>query len=213
MPKSGGVYRLYCVVRNGAAGGRGKSADQGRRPGVAPQAGRGPAARWCSWAATQRETLYPLRLDGQREGDPHGCRLYRIPRRQDLHEVHLRRPGWLGRRSLAGPGERLGADPGGYDLSQPGNWVLGPRPGGGERSSGRQLGTATKYHDSPEAQRDLTLTSKWQQYTFDLGEKDLSRIKSGFLWSLAGQGKPVTFYLDNPIQIAAASSRDRGRVG
>jgi hypothetical protein len=41
-------------------------------------------------------------------------------------------------------------------------------------------------------------TSKeWKQYTIDLNERDLGRIKSGFFWSLAGQGKPLTFYLDD----------------
>jgi hypothetical protein len=31
----------------------------------------------------------------------------------------------------------------------------------------------------------------------DLEGKDLTRIKTGFVWTLAGQGAPVVFYLDD----------------
>jgi hypothetical protein len=42
-----------------------------------------------------------------------------------------------------------------------------------------------------------TLTTDWKQYTIDLTGKNLTRIKTGFGWSLAGQGHPLTFYLDD----------------
>lgn len=41
------------------------------------------------------------------------------------------------------------------------------------------------------------LTREWKQYTIDLQGKDLTRIKSGFGWTLASKGEPVTFYLDD----------------
>ena len=44
---------------------------------------------------------------------------------------------------------------------------------------------------------DTKLTKKWKKYSISLNGKDLSRIKTGFGWSLAGQGNPVTFYLDD----------------
>ena len=43
----------------------------------------------------------------------------------------------------------------------------------------------------------MALTREWAQYSIDLTGKDLSRIKTGFGWTLAGQGKPLTFYLDD----------------
>jgi hypothetical protein len=43
----------------------------------------------------------------------------------------------------------------------------------------------------------VRLTTKWQKLRLPLDGRDLTRIKTGFGWSLAGQGKPVTFYLDD----------------
>jgi hypothetical protein len=43
----------------------------------------------------------------------------------------------------------------------------------------------------------VTLTREWKEYTIDLRGKDLTRIKSGFGSSLAGQGRPVIIYLDD----------------
>lgn len=44
---------------------------------------------------------------------------------------------------------------------------------------------------------DTKLTKEWKKYSMPLNGKNLSRIKTGFGWSLAGQGSPVTFYLDD----------------
>lgn len=51
----------------------------------------------------------------------------------------------------------------------------------------------------PDAHGPLPLTStkSWKPYTLDLKGLDLSRIKTGFCWTLAATGKPVTFYLDD----------------
>jgi hypothetical protein len=41
----------------------------------------------------------------------------------------------------------------------------------------------------------------WQHPANDWGDLpggyDLSRVKTPFVWSLAGRGRPVTFYLDD----------------
>ena len=57
------------------------------------------------------------------------------------------------------------------------------------------LGKDKKFHDSSKAEISVELTDEWVEYTIKC-EGDLSHIKSGFYWSLAGQGKPVEFYLD-----------------
>lgn len=44
---------------------------------------------------------------------------------------------------------------------------------------------------------NLKLTSEWKKYQISLKDMDLRQIKTGFGWSLAGQGKPVTFYMDD----------------
>ena len=43
----------------------------------------------------------------------------------------------------------------------------------------------------------VKLTKEWNKLTIPLRGLDLRQIKTGFGWSLAGQGKPVTFYLDD----------------
>jgi hypothetical protein len=54
------------------------------------------------------------------------------------------------------------------------------------------------YRDSAKAElKAVRLTTAWQKLRIPLDGRDLSRIKTGFGWSLAGQGKPVTFYLDD----------------
>lgn len=44
---------------------------------------------------------------------------------------------------------------------------------------------------------NVKLSDKWKKYTIDLKGKDLSRIKTPFVWSLGSPGFPVTFYLDD----------------
>ena len=54
------------------------------------------------------------------------------------------------------------------------------------------------YRDTAKGElKDVKLTKEWQKLRFPLKNRDLRRIKTGFGWSLAGQAKPVTFYLDD----------------
>jgi hypothetical protein len=55
-----------------------------------------------------------------------------------------------------------------------------------------------KYRDSAKGElKSVRLTTDWQKFRIPLGGRDLSRIKTGFGWSLAGQGQPVIFYIDD----------------
>jgi hypothetical protein len=54
------------------------------------------------------------------------------------------------------------------------------------------------YSDTAHAElTGVILTAEWQKLSIPLAGQDLSRIKTGFGWSLSGQDKPVTFYLDD----------------
>jgi hypothetical protein len=53
------------------------------------------------------------------------------------------------------------------------------------------------YSDTASGELEVVLTKEWTRYSIDLTGKNLERIKTGFGWTLAGQGKPVTFYLDD----------------
>ena len=48
-------------------------------------------------------------------------------------------------------------------------------------------------------EKEFTLTAQWKEYEFDLQGADLTRIKTPFFWSAAGQGKPLKFFLDDIV--------------
>jgi hypothetical protein len=77
-------------------------------------------------------------------------------------------------------------------------WARGDK--GGEIVSFKfgVLGSDKRYCDSAMGGLEaVVLTRNWKQYSIDLANKDLSCIKTGFAWSLTGQGRPVVFYLDD----------------
>ncbi|HEY3415209.1 MAG TPA: glycoside hydrolase family 2 TIM barrel-domain containing protein [Armatimonadota bacterium] len=59
------------------------------------------------------------------------------------------------------------------------------------------IGADSKYPDTAQAKLETKLTTAWQQFSMDLTGKDLTRVKTGFAFTVAGQGRPVTFYLDD----------------
>lgn len=60
-----------------------------------------------------------------------------------------------------------------------------------------------QYRDTAKGElNNVKLTKEWKRYSFPLKGKDLGRIKTGFGWSLAAQGRPVTFYLDDIRYVA-----------
>jgi len=99
------------------------------------------------------------------------------------------------------PADDWGDQAGGYNLTGARKltfWARGEKGGETVNFKFGVLGTDKKYSDSDSGQSgDLKLTQVWTKYTIDLNGKDLSHIKTGFVWTLAGQGQPVTFYLDD----------------
>lgn len=99
------------------------------------------------------------------------------------------------------PPNDWGDRPGGWNLTGAKRltfWARGER--GGEVASFQfgLLGADKRYRDtSGGSLPNVKLTREWRQYSIDLAGKDLSRIKTGFAWTVAAQGAPVTFYLDD----------------
>jgi len=90
---------------------------------------------------------------------------------------------------------------GGYDLSGAKKlsfWARGEL--GGETVS-FEFGTLArpkKFFDTGKGKLEkVALTRDWQRYEIDVSAQDLTRIKTGFVWTLASPGRPVTFYLDD----------------
>ncbi len=98
------------------------------------------------------------------------------------------------------PVNNWGTKPGGYDLSVAKTltfWARGDKGGEVVSFAFGLLGPDKAFPDSGTGKLDVTLTKDWAQYTIPLAGKDLSRIQTGFAWSLASPGHAVTFYLDD----------------
>jgi hypothetical protein len=96
---------------------------------------------------------------------------------------------------------------GGYNLSGAKAlefWARGEKGGEVVNFGFGVLGADKKYRDSGSAElKEARLTDEWRKYRIELGDDvDLRRIKTGFYWTVAGQGKPVTFYLDDIRYVA-----------
>ncbi len=86
-------------------------------------------------------------------------------------------------------------------------WARGQRGGEVVNFGFGLLGADKAYPDTTRGElTNLQLTDQWQRYEIVIPQgADLRRIKTGFYWTLAGQGQPVTFYLDD-IAFRAQSS-------
>ena len=116
-----------------------------------------------------------------------------------LKATYSRDAGWGG-VVWQHPENDWGEKPGGFDLGGAKRltfWARGAQGGEVVKFGFGILGADKPYHDSAKGEKQLTLTREWTEYGFDLAGLDLSRIKTGFMWVVGGQGKPVVFYLDD----------------
>ena len=96
------------------------------------------------------------------------------------------------------PANDWGDLPGGHDLTGAKKltfWAKGKSGGEQIKFGFGLLGQDKKFSDSGKGEIEVELTTEWVEYAIECAG-DLSQIKSGFYWSLAGQGKPVEFFLD-----------------
>ncbi|OQW96409.1 MAG: hypothetical protein BWK77_04860, partial [Verrucomicrobia bacterium A1] len=100
------------------------------------------------------------------------------------------------------PGNNWGDFSGGFDLSNATKltfWAKGES--GGERVEfmvGMEQGQGAVSRDSLKASSGVVkLRKEWKKYTLSLEKMDRSRLITGFLCRIEGQGKPVVFFLDD----------------
>ena len=90
--------------------------------------------------------------------------------------------------------------PGGANLSQATElefWARGKNGGEKVNFVFGLLDGDQPYRDTAKGElKDIVLTKDWNRYSIPLRGLDLRQIKTGFGWSLAGQGQAVTFFLD-----------------
>lgn len=101
------------------------------------------------------------------------------------------------------PANDWGEQPGGWDLTGAKKlsfWARGAAGGEKVKFEAGILGGDAKFPDSAKIEvGEFVLTTEWKQYEVDLTGKNLSCIKTGFMWVVGGQGAPITFYLDQIV--------------
>ena len=90
---------------------------------------------------------------------------------------------------------------GGYDLTGAKKltfWARGEKGGEAVAFEFGTLAKPKKFFDTGKGKLEkVALTKDWQHYEIDVSAQDLTRIKTGFVWTLASPGAPVTFFLDD----------------
>lgn len=99
------------------------------------------------------------------------------------------------------PANDWGDAPGGFNITGAKSvsfWARGARGGEVVSFAAGLIDAEKHYPDTAKSKLpDVKLTTEWKRYSIDLTNHDLTRLISGFLWTLGGQGQPVTFYLDD----------------
>lgn len=198
MP-GGGVYRLYVTAHDGAGGAA--AANVPLKVEGEPVAARAklPLAVYADGAAPPwvpsgwMGGTDALQLDPGSTVAPHSG--------PTCLEVHYDAPGmWVG-VAWQHPANDWGDKPGGYDLTGAKRLVFWARgEEGGERLDFAVglLGGDRKYPDTAKVEKKgVKLEREWKRYSLDLGGRDLTRVKTPFVWTLAGRGRPVRFWLDD----------------
>jgi len=108
--------------------------------------------------------------------------------------------GWVG-VVWQHPANDWGDRPGGLDLTGAKRltlWARGAEGGEIVDFGIGLLGRGKLYPDTVrEVLKGVALTREWQRYTIELKGRNLTQVKSPFFWRLEGQGRPITFYLDD----------------
>jgi hypothetical protein len=198
MP-GGGIYRLYMFATDGS--GAGATATVPIMVDGPPQPARikfpvavyadGMSQPWApsGWMGDHGS----LTMNAEAEENPHSG--------ETCLEFRYDNPGmWVG-VAWQDPANDWGDQPGGFDLTGAKKLVFWARGAeGGEKLDFAVglIGSDKEYPDTLKAERKgVKLKKEWKQYTIDLDGEDLTRVKTPFVWSLGGRGRPVTFYLDD----------------
>lgn len=100
------------------------------------------------------------------------------------------------------PANDWGDAPGGKNLTGATKlsfWARGAAGGEKVKFGFGLIGADKAHHDTGKKETEVVLTADWKEYTIDLAGVDLSRIKTGFMWVLGGQGAAVNFFLDDVV--------------
>lgn len=198
----GGKYRLYAYVFDGHGNAAYANAAV-RGPGPEPAFEAPVAALPCRiYGDGVQPRWYPSGYMGStgnikmNEGcteNPHEGRV--------CIRVDYTRPDNWGGVMWQDPPNDWGNKAGGVNLSGAATlvfWARGAQGGEKVSFSCGGLGADLRYHDTFKAElKDVELKTTWTRYRIPLDGKDLSTVKTAFCWVVGGNGRPITFYLDD----------------
>ncbi|MBU2503057.1 hypothetical protein KJ682_17125 [bacterium] len=195
----GGIYRLYMTAHDGNGGAAAASVPikvDGEPGGVRVKLpvhvyGDGKERPWVSsgWMGGWDALTLDLESTESPRSGPTCLR------------VDYDAPGmWVG-VAWQHPANDWGDLPGGFDLTGAREltfWARGAEGGETIDFSVGLLGSDREYPDTVKAElKGVKLKTDWQRYRIDLEGKDLTRVKTAFVWTMGGRGRPVTFFLDD----------------
>jgi len=109
-------------------------------------------------------------------------------------------PNWAG-VAWQSPANDWGDKPGGYNLTGATKltfWAKGEMGGEVINFGVGLLASDKKYFDSTKAElKNVKLKTKWKKYTINLKNRDLTKLKTPFVFTLLGSNHTTIFYLDD----------------
>ena len=203
FPNDGGLYRLFATVRDDKGGGA--VANVPLRVDAPVTLAKSPRATLpliVYGEDSDAPTYIPagwmgdakaIKLNPAWTGEPHaGKTCLRCDFEADK--------GWGG-VVWQNPEGDWGDRGGGYDLTGAKKLTFWARGEKGGETVAFEFGTLAKpkkFFDTGKGKLEkVALTKDWQHYEIDVSAQDLTRIKTGFVWTLASPGAPVTFFLDD----------------
>lgn len=207
LPADGGLYRIFATVLDGHGGAAIANVPIRVDAPVRIATGRATKLPLVVYSeATDAPTFVPsgwmgdaksIKLDLASKEQPHSGAT-------SLRCEFSATTGWGG-VAWQHPAQDWGDQKGGFDLTGAKRLVFYARgeQGGEEVSfSFGLIGREKKYFDSAKSSLGKTkLTRDWQRYEIKLdglkSDENLSRIKTGFVWSVGSASRPVVFFLDD----------------
>jgi len=197
----GGQHRVYAYVRDGKGGAAvanipvkfdGKEKEVEASKASIPFVLYGEGAKGGYVASGWMGDMDAISMD-------HGCTDNPKSGKTCIKVQFDKKDGW-GSVVWQSPEGDWGDKPGGLNLNGASKvtfWARGSQGGEDVSFSMGIIDSKKPYYDSATASLGKVRLSKdWRQFTIDLKNQDLSRIKSPFCWNVGGQGRPLTFYLD-----------------
>lgn len=203
VPKSGGAFRLFAYVRDGQGGAAVANVALFVDAPIVPAAAGKVKLPFTIYGDDVKPPYAPSGYMGNTEAINMVHDSSDMPKFGEtcLMVEYTAKDNWGGVLWQSPSEDWDGTKPGGFDLTGADALEFYVRGASGGEKVSFMIGVIDgdkPYRDTAKAElKEVQLTKAWQKMRIPLNGLDLTRIKTGFGWSLAGQGKPVKFYLDD----------------